>query len=63
MIFKTTDTEWEFLNGKEIIEVREIDKNTYDYEEVGLMYECRLENDEILLVFADEIIGEIKIGA
>ena len=53
---KTTDTELLELNGIEIIKVVELDRSTYDYEDVGAVYDALLANGEHIQVFEDEII-------
>lgn len=54
-IFSTTQSDYMHLNGLKIIDKQPLDVEKYDFDEVDLMWEIKLENGEAIQCFNDEI--------
>lgn len=54
-IFSTTQSDYMHLNGLKIIDKQPLDVEKYDFDEVDLMWEIKLENGETIQCFNDEI--------
>lgn len=49
------------LNGKEFIVIDEVDKHSYDYEDVGVMYIIEFDGGLLVEAFADEVLEGLQV--
>lgn len=52
--------EYKKYNGMSFEVLCEVDKSTYDFEEVGVKYKIMLESGEVIEALPEEIIEEVQ---
>lgn len=58
----STDPKYKQHHGKTFEVIRQIPSETYDYDEVGDMYEIRVSTGEAIQAFCEEILDVEVIG-
>lgn len=53
--FKTVDTEYRQYDGQTVNVIKEVDHDSFDYEEVGPMYEIQFSDNRVAHAFEDEL--------